>query len=68
MPLPMPRSVICSPSHMMKLVPVVSVSTHMMQEAPPGVVDERQAGDLLLALEVESRCRASWTIASRIVR
>ena len=27
MPLPMPRSVICSPSHMMKAVPVVSVST-----------------------------------------
>ena len=26
MPLPMPRSVICSPSHMMKAVPVVSVS------------------------------------------
>jgi hypothetical protein len=24
MPLPMPRSVICSPSHMMKAVPVVS--------------------------------------------
>ena len=23
MPLPMPRSVICSPSHMMKAVPVV---------------------------------------------
>ena len=29
MPLPMPRSVICSPSHMMKAVPAVRVSTHM---------------------------------------
>ena len=26
-PLPIPRSVICSPSHMMNAVPVVSVST-----------------------------------------
>lgn len=26
MPLPMPRSVICSPIHMMKIVPVVHVS------------------------------------------
>ena len=26
MPLPMPRSVICSPNHMMKAVPVVSDS------------------------------------------
>ena len=34
MPLPMPRSVICSPSHMMKAVPVVSVSTVMQPEAP----------------------------------
>jgi hypothetical protein len=29
-PLPMPRSVICSPSHMMNAVPVVSESTVMM--------------------------------------
>ena len=28
MPLPMPRSVICSPSHMMKAVPAVRVMTH----------------------------------------
>ncbi len=26
-PLPMPRSVICSPTHIMKAVPVVSVIT-----------------------------------------
>ena len=29
MPLPMPRSVICSPSHMMKAVPAVRVMTHI---------------------------------------
>ena len=52
MPLPMPRSVICSPSHMMNAVPVVSVSTRHQPEAPARVVDERQAaGDLRLALE-----------------
>ena len=33
MPLPMPRSVICSPSHMMKAVPVVSVSMVISDEA-----------------------------------
>ncbi len=45
-PLPMPLSVICSPSHMMKIVPVVSVRTVSsrklqppcgMRWAPPGV-------------------------------
>ena len=35
-PLPTPRSVICSPSHMMKAVPVVSVSTVMKRKAHPG--------------------------------
>ena len=36
MPLPIPRSVICSPSHMMKIVPVVSVSTVMRRKPQPG--------------------------------
>jgi hypothetical protein len=35
-PLPMPRSVICSPSHMMNAVPVVRVSTVMSLKAMPG--------------------------------
>ena len=35
-PLPMPRSVICSPSHMMKAVPVVRVSTVMSLKLMPG--------------------------------
>ena len=35
MPLPMPRSEICSPSHMMKAVPVVSVSTVMIGKPRP---------------------------------
>jgi hypothetical protein len=36
MPLPMPRSVICSPSHMRKSVPVVSVITVVMRNMKPG--------------------------------
>ena len=35
-PFPMPRSVICSPSHMMNAVPVVSVSMHISLKDQPG--------------------------------
>ncbi len=37
MPLPMPRSVICSPSHMMKIPPVVSASVVVRMNTSPGV-------------------------------
>ncbi len=37
MPLPMPRSVICSPSHMTKVVPVVSVRTVIRRNPQPGL-------------------------------
>ena len=40
MPLPMPRSVICSPSHMMKAVPAVRDRMVIMSEAQPGVDDD----------------------------
>ena len=40
MPLPMPRSVICSPTHMMKAVPVVSVIIVMRRKPQPGVGDD----------------------------
>src|SRR2546425_742951 len=36
MPLPMPRSEICSPTHMMKAVPVVSVRTVIRRKNQPG--------------------------------
>ncbi len=36
MPLPTPRSVICSPSHMTKAVPVVSVRTVRSRNPHPG--------------------------------
>ena len=38
MPLPMPRSVICSPSHMMNAVPVVSVSMVIRRKPKPGLM------------------------------
>ena len=37
-PLPMPRSVICSPSHMMKAVPAVRVMTQRGMKAPREMV------------------------------
>jgi hypothetical protein len=37
MPLPMPRSVICSPSHITKMAPVVSVTTMIKRDQRPGV-------------------------------
>ena len=36
-PLPMPRSVICSPSHMMKALPVVSVNMVIRTKPGPGL-------------------------------
>ena len=36
-PLPIPRSVICSPSHITKMEPVVSVTTMISRAAKPGL-------------------------------
>ena len=36
MPLPMPRSVICSPSHITNIVPVVRVRMHISRKPQPG--------------------------------
>ena len=38
MPLPMPRSLICSPSHMIKAVPVVSEMMVSMTKPKPGLM------------------------------
>jgi len=38
MPLPMPRSVICSPTHIMKAVPVVSVIMLIRRKPQPACV------------------------------
>ncbi len=44
MPLPMPRSVICSPSHMMNAVPVVRVRTVIRSEADAGIQHQALLG------------------------
>ena len=50
MPLPMPRSVICSPSHMMKALPVVSVSMVIRMNPGPGLVTKSPAFCRLMAM------------------
>ena len=40
MPLPIPRSVICSPSHMMNAVPVVRLSIVIRMKPMPGIQHE----------------------------
>ena len=40
MPLPMPREVICSPSHIRNMVPPVSVITVEMRKKKPGIGDD----------------------------
>ena len=37
MPLPMPRSVICSPSHIRNIVPVTSVIAAVITKPVPGI-------------------------------
>ena len=53
MPLPMPSSVICSPSHMMKSVPVVSVRTVVkMKERPGSRTTASSPGRVILVMSV----------------
>ncbi len=63
MPLPMPRSVICSPSHMMNMVPVMSVSTHISGSPSPGC---RSAAGRRPppSARARRRCRIACTSAS----
>ena len=50
MPLPTPRAVICSPSHIRNTVPPVSVITVVMRKNRPGI-DHRGAAAGAHALE-----------------
>ena len=51
MPLPTPRAVICSPSHIRKIVPPVSVMTVVMRKKSP--VDHRRAGRAAHAFQAD---------------
>ena len=61
-PLPMPRSVICSPSHMMKAVPVVSETMVRKRKPQPGSRTTSPTGRpaAVQALEPE-RDASAWT-------
>ena len=63
MPLPMPRSVICSPSHMMKAVPAVSVMMHSGTKAPRGDGDHVRGRELVSV----SAMAKDWMTPSRTV-
>ncbi len=61
-PLPMPRSVICSPSHMMNAVPVVRVRTVIKMNADAGIQHE-SAFRLLSVRAIPKDCtRARMTV------
>ena len=65
-PLPMPRSVICSPSHMMNVVPVHSVSTVMNRKNQPGFMTRwKPLGDELRSRKIAMP--SDWTRLSAIV-
>ena len=59
MPLPMPRSVICSPSHMRNIVPVMSVITVVKRNARPGSIT--RPGCDSSAIEMPSAWKAAST-------
>ena len=54
MPLPMPRSLICSPSHMTKALPVVSVSMVISRKPQPGLGTSEAPPGVGVLLEEEA--------------
>ncbi len=66
MPLPTPRSLICSPSHMMKAQPVVRVSTVIRRKAQPGSgTSAAPAG--VVVFSRNSAMPVDWMIETRTV-
>ena len=59
MPLPRPRSVICSPSHMRNMVPVMRVTTVTRRNARPGSIT--RPGCASSATEMPSAWKAAST-------
>ena len=62
MPLPMPRSVICSPSHMTKAEPVVRVSTVSRRNPQPGVEHQRRRRRASCVFSRKSAMPNDWMI------
>src|SRR6266566_1925750 len=63
-PLPIPRSVICSPTNMMKIVPVVSVSNVMRRKPQP---DHREPPQRTSRKDVEETERAAGRGSEELV-
>ena len=61
MPLPMPRSVICSPSHIRNMVPVTSVITVVMRNMRPGSSTRPRCDSSAIAMPM------AWNSASTSV-
>ena len=62
MPLPSPRSVICSPSHIRNIVPVTSVTADTMRNVKPGIDHQ-----VRLRFERRRRSPSAWNSASASV-
>ncbi len=67
MPFPMPRSVICSPSHMTNTEPVVSVSTVMIRNDQPGSWTMAKPPCTLPVFSRKNAMPSAWTTLRRIV-
>ncbi len=67
MPLPMPRSVICSPSHMMNADPVVIVSTVIKRKPQPGSYTSGRPPATSVERSRKIAMPSDCTIASAIV-
>ena len=67
MPLPIPRSEICSPIHMMKAVPVVRVRTLSARNPHPGCGTIRAAPVAPLMFSSHQAMPSDWTSDSATV-
>ena len=69
MPLPIPRSVMSSPSHMMRPVPAVMVMimSSMVMTEPPGMISAVQPGKRR-PLEAVATMVLDWSSPSPMVR
>ncbi len=60
-PLPIPRSVICSPSHIKNMVPVVSVTMAVRRNTRPGSITRPACDSMAIAIPM------LWNVASATV-
>ncbi len=66
MPLPMPRSVTCSPSHIRNSVPVTSVATQVILKAIPGEITRCMPATVCCSSMIDTP--VAWNTASTTVK